>query len=225
VGPVLSQAHDPINFLGRRIVAPDNFAPFRREEDFPGGKHQTVGRAQGPEFHGRQRLLRHQIHHGQGVAVPAVVRNKRQFAVGGRHNLVRLVAGGRHPDHLERDGINNRQRMVALVENKQRGGRSVRANRDTSPEEMGQDNTKKRSGRANQFGVHKIETMVRTIRPGFPSAAPCGASGEHLDIKTRPFGIGYRPSRPPQKKGWTAGARSKRDRTARQRQREDHVRL
>ena len=81
VGPVLAGAHDPVDFVARRIVAADDLCALRREVQLSADEVESMRSGQHPEIDGRQGLSRRQVHDRDRVAA-RVVRDVRRLPVG-----------------------------------------------------------------------------------------------------------------------------------------------
>ena len=129
---VLARTDHQVDSSRVGIVATDDLRAFGREVDLPVCERNAMRPAKRAEIDRRQRLHGHEVDHGQAVgeAVPGVVvRDVRELSVGGRDHLVRIGTGGSRAQHLERRRIDDRQRLVALVDGEQQIGRRGRASR------------------------------------------------------------------------------------------------
>jgi len=87
------------------------------------------------EIDWRKRRSRDEIDHGQTARDPVpgvVIGDVRQLAVGGRDHFVGIGTGGSCAQHVQRRGIDDRQRVVTLVDDEQQVGRHD-GSRDKQP--------------------------------------------------------------------------------------------
>ena len=115
------------------IVSADDLGALGGKPGFPGDEGQAVRSIQRAEVDGRERLLCDEVNHREGViASAAVIGDVGGLAVGRGDDFVGIFEDWNSRDDLQRGGVDNGERPVALGEHEQRGlgrGLSVGARR------------------------------------------------------------------------------------------------
>ena len=143
VRAVLTRADHPVDSSSCGIVSTDDLRTLCREVDLPASDRDAMRPAERTDIDGRQRLPGHEIDHGNAVreaVAGVVVRDVRQLSVRRGHHLVRIGTGGSRAQHFQCCGVDDRQRVVALVDGEQqvgrRGRRRCQSAREEREEEM-----------------------------------------------------------------------------------------
>ena len=124
--PLLARAEQPVDLVGRRIVAADGHVGLGGEVELAAGEPQSVRASERAQLDVVQLFPGRDVDDREGVApalaIAAVIAREREFPVVGDGQLVGVLPDGDAAHHLAVRRIDDGHRVLALVKD-EKGGR------------------------------------------------------------------------------------------------------